>query len=121
MTHESAVSRDAAEQYVLGEMSATERDDFEAHFFDCSECAEQVRSTAVFADNALAVLTSTAERASVHNARETSSGPASWIEVFRRFTVPAFAICGILFVLNAIQFSRYSAVQSELASATSPQ
>lgn len=35
----------AAERYILGEMDGRERDAFEEHFFDCSECATAVRDT----------------------------------------------------------------------------
>lgn len=43
MEHSEAVDSQAAERYVLGEMSADERDRFEEHFFDCSECSQSVR------------------------------------------------------------------------------
>lgn len=32
----------ATERYLLGEMTDTERDSFEEHFFSCAECAEDV-------------------------------------------------------------------------------
>jgi hypothetical protein len=44
MDHKDAVATQAIERYLLDEMSADERDLFEAHFFDCSECAFDVRS-----------------------------------------------------------------------------
>jgi hypothetical protein len=50
MTHEQAVQTLAAEQYLLGEMNELERQDFEAHFFDCAECAEEVRTGLTMAD-----------------------------------------------------------------------
>jgi hypothetical protein len=43
MTHQDAVTSLAVERYLLEEMSETERDRFEAHFFDCAECAEDLR------------------------------------------------------------------------------
>jgi hypothetical protein len=43
MTHENAVETMAAERYLLDEMSELERHTFEEHFFDCSECAEEMR------------------------------------------------------------------------------
>ncbi|MEO8032888.1 MAG: zf-HC2 domain-containing protein [Acidobacteriota bacterium] len=39
----------AAETYVLGEMRPEDRDAFEEHFFDCSECASSVRDGATIA------------------------------------------------------------------------
>jgi hypothetical protein len=44
MTHQRAVSTLAAERYLLDEMSEIERMAFEAHYFDCAECAEDVRA-----------------------------------------------------------------------------
>ena len=43
MTHEQAVETLAAERYLLDEMSETERDSFEEHFFACEECGESMR------------------------------------------------------------------------------
>jgi len=43
MTHQQAIDGMASERYLLGEMSEVERFDFEAHYFDCAECAEDVR------------------------------------------------------------------------------
>ena len=43
MTHQQAVRTMASERYLLDEMSELERYQFEAHYFDCDECAEDVR------------------------------------------------------------------------------
>lgn len=43
MTHQQAVDGMASERYLLGEMSEVERFEFEAHYFDCAECADDVR------------------------------------------------------------------------------
>ena len=43
MDHDSAIQTNAVERYLLGEMSADERDLFEAHYFDCAACAEDIR------------------------------------------------------------------------------
>src|SRR4030095_16187946 len=42
----------AAERYLLGEMSDADRERYEEHFFSCAECAEDVRTTAAFLDDA---------------------------------------------------------------------
>ena len=44
MQHHEAVASKACERYLLGEMSEPERFAFEAHYFDCSECADDVRA-----------------------------------------------------------------------------
>jgi hypothetical protein len=43
MSHDQAVSSHAAERYILGELSSNEREAFESHYFDCSDCFEQIR------------------------------------------------------------------------------
>lgn len=46
MDHENAVATKATERYLMDEMPSEERDAFEEHYFDCSECAFDVRSGA---------------------------------------------------------------------------
>jgi hypothetical protein len=50
MTHEQAVQNLSVERYLLDEMSELEMQDFEAHFFDCAECAAEVRTGVKMAD-----------------------------------------------------------------------
>jgi len=42
MDHTQAIEQQAAERYLLGELSASEAEDFERHFFECGDCAEAV-------------------------------------------------------------------------------
>ncbi len=56
MDHQTAIRIQAAERYVLDEFSPEERIEFEEHYFDCPECAEEVRSASVFAANATKAL-----------------------------------------------------------------
>ncbi|MEO8367974.1 MAG: zf-HC2 domain-containing protein, partial [Candidatus Solibacter sp.] len=44
MLHQEALATKASERYLLGEMSEPERFDFEAHYFDCPACADEVRA-----------------------------------------------------------------------------
>jgi hypothetical protein len=43
MTHQQALDTMAAERYLLDEMTEIEKHAFEDHFFDCSDCAQEVR------------------------------------------------------------------------------
>jgi anti-sigma factor RsiW len=52
MDHETSVKTLAAEKYLLGELSSPEREGFEQHFFECPECAENVRLGFQFSENA---------------------------------------------------------------------
>jgi hypothetical protein len=55
MDHNLATRIQAPTRYLLGELSLHEREDFEEHFFTCRECAEELRTGAMFAANARAV------------------------------------------------------------------
>jgi hypothetical protein len=46
MTHQEAADTLAAERYLLGELPAGDREAFEAHYFSCEECADDLRSAA---------------------------------------------------------------------------
>ena len=52
MTHQEAVETLAAERYLLNELSAADREAFEAHYFSCEECAADLRSTAAMLQGA---------------------------------------------------------------------
>lgn len=55
MDHGEAARKLAVEQYLLGEMSEAERQEFEEHFFSCSDCAESLEAGAALVGNAHAV------------------------------------------------------------------
>ncbi len=48
--------KDTAERYLLGQMSEADRDAYEQHFFQCVECAQEVKATAQFMDTCRSVL-----------------------------------------------------------------
>jgi hypothetical protein len=48
MEHAYAVENHMVEQYLLSELAPGARDEFEAHFFDCQECAAELKVTDAF-------------------------------------------------------------------------
>jgi hypothetical protein len=46
MNHEDIDRSDVLDRYTRGELSAVERDEFEAHYFGCDVCFERVQDTA---------------------------------------------------------------------------
>jgi Putative zinc-finger len=58
MDHTQAIHNGFAERYLLGELNPAEREEFEAHYFDCSICGDDVQVGAVFVDNARSLLRS---------------------------------------------------------------
>ncbi len=55
MDHIDAENIKAAERYMLGELSVSEVEEYERHFFDCPQCSEELRALTVFQENARAV------------------------------------------------------------------
>ncbi|HWM84537.1 MAG TPA: zf-HC2 domain-containing protein [Kofleriaceae bacterium] len=55
MDHEEASMAGATEKYLLGTLDEDQRDAFEEHFFDCEECAEDIRAAAAVAAGASAL------------------------------------------------------------------
>jgi len=67
--HVFADREDAAERYLLGQMSESDRDAYEQHFFQCVQCAEEVKATARFIDSCRSVLTDPAVGAGLSSPR----------------------------------------------------
>jgi hypothetical protein len=92
MNHDEAIALKAAEKYLLGELSAELRDQYEDHYFGCTECARDVRTGAIFIDNARDVLGSgPVAEAGAKQQRAHSGG--WWAALLRpAFAVPALAL-----------------------------
>jgi len=58
MEHERAVQNLAVECYLLGEMTAEEREDFESHYFECTVCADDLRAASHFIADAKEIFAS---------------------------------------------------------------
>ena len=50
MNHDDALRLSAAERFLLGDLDEDLREQFEAHFFECAECATDVRAGAAMLD-----------------------------------------------------------------------
>jgi hypothetical protein len=55
MDHSEAIQMRAAERYILGDLSVSDVEEYERHFFDCPQCSEELRVLTVLQDNARAV------------------------------------------------------------------
>jgi hypothetical protein len=100
MDHNEAVRLQAAAKYILGEVPENLRDEYEEHFFDCAECARDLKAAAVFADTTREVL-----RAAPEKSVERHAVPArgEWFAWFRPLVaVPAFAV--LLLILGYQNF-----------------
>ena len=66
MDHDLVVRQQMTERYLLDELDPEARQEFEEHFFDCPDCASDVRACALFV-----------EHSKVAWARESEPSPAS--------------------------------------------
>ena len=56
MNHAEAVQTKTSEKYLLGELTASQEDEFAEHFFDCEECSNDLRMTSLFLQTTKKVL-----------------------------------------------------------------
>src|SRR6266853_3221505 len=89
MDHNEAIRLQVAVKYVLGELSQVQRDEYEEHYFDCAECAVDIKALATFADTTREVLRQ--ERANQF-AKELAPARGGWLRWLQPVVaVPAFA------------------------------
>jgi anti-sigma factor RsiW len=89
MDHNAAVQLQAAVKYVLGELSQSQREEYEEHYFDCGECAVDLKAAAAFADTSREVFRHEADR---YVGKEAAPARARWFGWLRpAFAVPVFA------------------------------
>ena len=112
MDHSEAVRLRAAEKYVLGEFPQAIREEYEEHYFDCAECALDLKAVVVLVDTSREVLRSEKEK-SVEIDRVPEPGEwFSWIKPW--VAVPTFA--ALLLVLGYQSFVTVPKVKEQAAS-----
>ena len=122
MQHSDSDRTQAPERYLLGEMSAFERDEFEEHLFSCAECAESVKTGAAFVENARAVFREGAVRCRTEQAKERVGKTVPWWKRYR-FPVlaPTFAVLALGCLAGYQRFVLIPDLRSQLAQAIEPQ
>lgn len=92
--HEEAMKNMMVERYLLGELSESERDAFEAHFFDCPVCFEQIKCGTEFVSY-------------LHRAGIEEEPAAKWHGIPNQFFRPAFTMAFAAMFLCAFGFNLY--------------
>jgi len=121
MDHSEAIRLMAAEKYLLGELTNESRDQFEEHFFECQECAQDVRAGAAFVEHSKVVLAGSPQPVpQVVPARQPGEQPSSWLAWLRpAFAVPVMAL--LLAVVGYQNLVTYPKLKGEMALVTRPQ
>jgi anti-sigma factor RsiW len=97
MDHDSITKNQTTERYLLRELTETESDAFEEHYFDCQECAERVRCGTELMEYGREV------------AREGSFTPITPVPPQPNYWTPALRV-GMLAVMLGVGFAVYQKI-----------
>jgi hypothetical protein len=114
MDHSEALRLQAAERYVLGELSPELRDEYEEHYFDCEECAADVKAAAAFADGARELFRK--GRSREEKARLQGGGWFDWL----RPAIAAPAVAVLLLIVGYQSLVTVPKLRREAAAPMSP-
>ncbi len=106
MEHDEAVRSQAAERYTAHALSPGDRDAFEEHFFNCGDCAAEVRFELAFAANVRAVA----------QERRPARQPGLWEKWRSRLSshpVLAFSFAGNLGLAAALLLVEFAAPRAQ--------
>jgi len=102
--HRKAQRQNIAAQYVLDELTANQREEFEHHYFDCSECAAEVRALTAIT-GARALLAEVPGRMAAEGRRRRNF---AWFEMFTIWRPrPAYAMAPLCMLLALTGFTTY--------------
>ena len=93
MDHTAVVREKMTEKYMLQELEPEVRDEFEEHYFDCPECALDVRAAHQFVQESKVVLAEEPQSVLVRAASRPEPIRSGWFAWFRpAFAAPVFAL-----------------------------
>jgi putative zinc finger protein len=118
MNHEASIQRHTAEKYLLGELSGSERAAFEQHFFECEECAEEVRLGHQLRENAKSVFDDEAPPAARHARPSKGRAWLSWMRPAAM--VPAAACLAIVAIAGYQNVVELPALHARIADLERP-
>lgn len=131
MDHDAVVRQKMTERYLLNELDAQARDEFEEHYFDCPNCAADVHAGALFVEHSKVVLRAELRVEDGKKTRSESEAPSVERPPVERMTVPvrsgwlgwlrpAFAVPVLALLLAVIAYQNRANVLLQQA-ANSPQ
>ena len=117
MDHDLVVRQKMTERYLLDELDAEARDEFEGHFFDCPDCASDVRACAIFVEHSKVALAKKSEPIPGSVPAAAIPSKAGWLAGLRAALRPAFAVpvlAGLLAVIGYQNLVTYPQMQQAL-------
>ncbi len=101
MDHLDAVRLQAAEKYVLGELTPELREQFEEHYFDCSECTQDLKTLTTFVTASRMVFDEMKD--SPVPLREPEARRAGWFDWLKpMIAVPAMAALAAVIIFQNV-------------------
>ena len=98
MDHNEVVRQKLTERYLLNELEGEQRDQFEEHYFECPECALDIRAGSEFVESSKVILAQPAEAEQVAPVRRaTRSGWWAWLR-------PQFAGAALALLLAVVGY-----------------
>ena len=116
MDHSESIRLMAAEKYLLGELTPELREQFEEHFFDCQECALDVRAGAALVEHSKVVLSEPLAVSPV-SVRAPVAAKSGWFAWLR----PAWIVPVLAALLVVIGYQNLVTYPQLKQAATSPQ
>lgn len=102
MDHDTVVRDKLTERYLLNELAGEARDQFEEHFFECSECALDVRAANQFVEHSKMILAE--EPAAATQKTVVFPSPRrDWFAWLR----PAFAVPALAALLLVVSYQNF--------------
>jgi hypothetical protein len=122
LDHLKVTKRNIADRYVLGELSQVQREEFEEHYFECVDCAEDVRAFMAISSNSRSVLVDVPDYG--EPAANRGWTRPSWFQALRSWRPPAiYAIAPALAMLALTITTTYQSItlRSQLVAQAVPQ
>jgi Putative zinc-finger len=116
MEHNIVTARQMTEKYLLDELDPAERDEFEEHYFNCAECAVDVKSAALLVEQIRDGAIPDHELRAVP-AQPPIPKPSRWLAWLR----PAFAVPVMATLLAVVGYQNLVTYPQMARQLTSPQ
>ncbi|HEV3317571.1 MAG TPA: hypothetical protein VG488_11395 [Candidatus Angelobacter sp.] len=107
MDHDLAIKNNAAERYLLGELTEVEIEEYEEHFFSCTACAQEVKLGSEFIDHAREVFKTDFKAETKLVAKMSTAWGRFWNSL--RQPAPAFA-CALLALAGGFSLYQNSVI-----------
>ena len=114
MDHSEAVSEMLAEKYLLNELSPESRERFEEHFFECKECAADMKAGALLIEEMKTALANAPATSPVIQPERAQSGWFGWLR-------PAVAVPALVVLLAVIAYQNLVSYPQLKMAANAPQ